>query len=254
MREQIEGKNAIKEAIEAGVTINKILVVRGSLRGSAAEICNLARKKGIFVAEVDKRKLDTLARSHAHQGMIAEVSSKEYVEVEDILNVAEEKGEPVFIVLLDEITDPHNFGSILRSADAAGVHGVIIPKNRSVRFNATVGKTSAGAMWHVPVAQVTNLARTIDELKERNVWVAGADMEGENVYGGIDLKGHLALIIGSEGKGLRRLVKEKCDFLVSLPMRGKISSLNASVAAALLMFEVVRQRGEKTAEVDLKEE
>ena len=200
-----------------------------------------AAEKGVVIQEVSRQKLDELSQTKNHQGVIALVSAHDYVEVEDILAAARAKGEDPFIILLDGITDPHNLGAILRTAECAGAHGVIIPKRRSVGLNATVGKTSAGAIEYMPVAKVTNLVKTMEQLKKEGLWFACADM-GENDHFDTNLKGPIGLVIGSEGEGVSRLVKENCDFTASIPMYGKISSLNASVAAALLMYEVVRQR------------
>lgn len=196
---------------------------------------------GIPVQEIDKVKMEQITQSHNNQGVIALCPAKEYCEVSDILNNAKEKGEDPFIIILDEITDPHNLGAIIRTADACGAHGIIIPKRRAVGLTAIVSKTSAGAIEYVPVARVTNLARTIEDLKKENVWVACADMDGTD-YFKADLKGGIAIVIGNEGAGVGRLIKDKCDFSIGIPMFGKISSLNASVSAGLIMYEVVRQR------------
>lgn len=241
--DKIEGRNPVMEAIKAERTIDKIFILKGEKEGSIVKIIAMAREKGIVIQEVEKAKLDQLAQTGAHQGIVAFVSTYDYVDVKDIINAAREKGEQPFIIILDEITDPHNLGSVLRSANAAGAHGVIIPKRRSVGLSAVVAKSSAGAIEYVPVAKVSNIAQTIDSLKEENIWVVGTDANGQKVHFESDLKGPIALVIGSEGEGLGRLVKENCDFLVKVPMKGKISSLNAGVAAAVLMFEVVRQRG-----------
>lgn len=249
MADQIEGRNPILEALRAGREIDKLLVAKGEKQGSVREIIGMAREKRIVIQEVDRRKLDEIAQSGAHQGVIAIVPAQHYVEVEDILMAAKAKGEAPFIIILDELNDPHNLGSLLRTADATGVHGVIIPQRRAVGLTAVVSKASAGAIEYVPVARVVNLARTIDWLKEQGVWVAGADMDGRQHYFEADLKGPLAIVIGGEGHGVGRLIKEKCDFLVQIPMRGKITSLNAAVAGALLMYEVYRQRGVKSGTV-----
>ena len=217
---------------------------KGNVEGTIRRIVGIAKEKGVVVQEVVKQKLDEMSQTKNHQGVIAIVSEHEYADVEDIINSAESKGEKPFIIILDNITDPHNLGAIIRTAECAGAHGVIIPKRRSVGLTAVVGKTSAGAIEYMPVARVTNIARTIDDLKSRGIWVACADMGGDD-YFDASLDGALALVIGSEGEGVSRLVKEKCDFTVSIPMYGKISSLNASVAAALLMYEAVRQRNYK---------
>ena len=242
INDRIEGRNPVMEAIKADRTIDKIFVLKGDKEGSIVKIIAMAREKGIVIQEVEKIKLDQMAQTGSHQGIVAFVSTHEYVDVEDIINVAKERGEQPFIIILDEITDPHNLGSVLRSANAVGAHGVIIPKRRSVGLSAVVAKSSAGAIEYVPVAKVSNIAQTIDSLKEKNIWVVGADAEGDKIHFESDLKGSIALVIGSEGEGIGRLVKEKCDFLVKVPMKGQIASLNAGVAAAVLMFEVVRQR------------
>ncbi|ACV61220.1 RNA methyltransferase, TrmH family, group 3 [Desulfofarcimen acetoxidans DSM 771] len=236
----IVGRNPVKEALKSQRPINKVLVAKGKLSGSLAEICSLARQNGIPVQEVDRTALEKISAEAVHQGVAAYAAAKEYVELEDILARAGEQ-EP-FIIMLDEITDPHNLGAIIRTADAAGVHGVVVTRRRSALLTPVVAKSSAGAVEYVPVARVTNLVQSIKILQENGIWVAGADMEGDKVYWEAPLSGPIAIVIGGEGKGLGRLVKEKCDFLVRLPMQGKISSLNASVATALLAYEVVRQR------------
>ena len=241
---QLEGRNAVLEVLKSGRDIEKIIVQKGNVEGTIRRIVGIAKEKGVVVQEVVKQKLDEMSQTKNHQGVIAIVSEHEYADVEDIINSAESKGEKPFIIILDNITDPHNLGAIIRTAECAGAHGVIIPKGRSVGLTAIVGKTSAGAIEYMPVARVTNIARTIDDLKSRGIWVACADMGGDD-YFDASLDGALALVIGSEGEGVSRLVKEKCDFTVSIPMYGKISSLNASVAAALLMYEAVRQRNYK---------
>lgn len=245
MEDFIGGKHSVLEALRSGRTINKIWIAEGAQKQLTAPIVAEAKNHGIIVQFTDKRKLDQLAEGVQHQGVIASVAPYEYVEVEDILARAKELGEEPFILILDEIEDPHNLGSILRTADCTGVHGVIIPKRRSVGLTATVSKTSAGAVEYVPVARVTNIAQTIEQLKESGVWVAGADVSAtEEVYKA-RFNMPIALVIGNEGKGIGRLIKEKCDFLVKLPMSGKINSLNASVAAGVLMYEVVRQRNSR---------
>ena len=241
---QLEGRNAVLEVLKSGRDIEKIIVQKGNVEGTIRRIVGIAKEKGVVVQEVVKQKLDEMSQTKNHQGVIAIVSEHEYADVEDIINSAESKGEKPFIIILDNITDPHNLVAIIRTAECAGAHGVIIPKRRSVGLTAVVGKTSAGAIEYMPVARVTNIARTIDDLKSRGIWVACADMGGDD-YFDTSLDGALALVIGSEGEGVSRLVKEKCDFTVSIPMYGKISSLNASVAAALLMYEAVRQRNYK---------
>lgn len=238
---QLEGRNAVLEVLNSGRDIEKLLVSKGNLEGTIKRIIGQAKHKGIVVQETSRQKLDELSQTKNHQGIIAIVSAHEYVEVEDILKIAQEKEEPPFIIILDGITDPHNLGAIIRSAECAGAHGVIIPKRRSVGLNATVGKTSAGAIEYMPVARVTNIANTLEYLKKEGLWIACADMKGLDYFDS-DMSGAIGLVIGSEGEGVSRLVKEKCDFTVSIPMYGKISSLNASVATGLLMYEVVRQR------------
>ena len=245
MNTKIEGRNPVLEALKSGREIDKIWVRKGEKTGSITQILHLAREKRIPVVEVEKAKLDTAAETHAHQGVMAFCAAHTYMSVEEILRRAEEAGEPPFLVICDRLSDPHNLGSILRTANCAGVHGVIIPKRDSVTLNETVAKTSAGAIEFTPVAKVTNLGRTIDDLKKKNIWVIGADGEGEKTVYEADLSGGIALVIGSEGEGIGRLIKEKCDFLVKIPMKGEITSLNASVAAALLMYEVVRERQNK---------
>ncbi|WP_420805136.1 23S rRNA (guanosine(2251)-2'-O)-methyltransferase RlmB [Acetivibrio clariflavus] len=238
----LEGRNSVLEAIRADRTINKILISKGDKEGSIKQIIALAREKGIVVQETDRISLDKISATHAHQGVIAFVAAKEYVEVEDILEIAKSKGEDPFVILLDGITDPQNLGSILRTADAVGAHGVVIPKRRAIGLTAAVSKASAGAIEYVPVARVTNLSQTIEYLKEQNLWIVGTDLSGEKSFFEADLKGPVALVIGSEGEGMSRLVSEKCDFIVNIPMKGKISSLNAAVAGAIVMYEVLKQR------------
>ena len=239
---QVEGRNAVLEVFKSGRDIEKIIVAKGNTEGTIRRIMAMAADKGVVLQQVERKRLDEMSQTKNHQGVIAIVSSHSYVSVEDILEKAKNKGKDPFIIILDEITDPHNFGAILRTADAAGADGVIISKRRSVGLTATVAKTSAGAIEYVPVAKVTNIANTIEDLKKAGLWIACTDMDGKSYFES-DLKGPIALVIGSEGDGVSRLVKEKCDFTVSIPMYGQISSLNASVAAALFMYEVVRQRG-----------
>ncbi len=238
---QLEGRNPVLEALNHNKPIDKIIVKKGAIEGTLKVIVAKAREKGIIVQEVDKEKMALISRSNNNQGVIALCPAHEYCELSDIIEIARNKGEDPFIILCDEITDPHNLGAIIRTADAAGAHGVVITKRRSVGLSAVVSKTSAGAIEFVPVARVTNMARTIDELKSENIWVACADMNGRE-YFNTDLKGPIALVIGSEGFGVSELVKKKCDFTVGIPMYGNISSLNASVSAGLIMYEVVRQR------------
>ena len=232
------GKNSVTETLKAGRSVNKILVAKGS---NNQKIIELAKNAGIVIEFVERSKLDKICGGERHQGIIAQVAAIQYSTIEEILEIAALKNESPFIVLLDELEDPHNFGAILRTADAAGVHGVIIPKRRSVSLNSTVAKTSAGAMEYVKVAQVTNVAQTLKNLREEGLKIVGGDMEGENIFGAA-LSGGIVLVIGNEGKGIRRLTRENCDLLVKIPMRGKINSLNASVAGAILMYEVFKQR------------
>ena len=237
----IEGRNAVLEAFRAGKTIDKLFVLDGCQDGPVKSILREAKKTDTIINFVDKERLDRLANSGHHQGVVAQAAAYEYAEVEDILNAAKEKGEAPFIFILDEIEDPHNLGAIIRTANLCGAHGVIIPKRRAVGLTATVAKTSAGAVNYTPVAKVTNIAKTIEELKKEGMWFVCADMDGQTMYD-LNLTGPIGLVIGNEGAGVSRLVKEKCDFTASIPMKGDIDSLNASVAAALLMYEVVRQR------------
>lgn len=239
------GRNAVTEALKSGRGINKLWIASGDREGSVAEIAALAKERGIVVQYVERAKIESLAGGHRHQGVLAYVAPVPYAELDDILKAAEEKGEAPFIVLLDELEDPHNLGALLRTADATGVHGILIPKRRSVSLNATVAKTSAGAVEYVPVARIGNIAQTLKKLKEKGFWVAGADMDGEKAYYEADLTGPLVLVVGSEGRGMSRLTKEACDFIVSMPMVGRINSLNASVAGSILMYESMRQRLQK---------
>ncbi len=244
MSDKIIGRNPVAEAIKSGREIDKIMVKKGEIEGSLRPLIKKARLAGIPVIEAERQKLDAIAEGGNHQGVIAYAAAHSYAEVSDILALAAEKGHAPFIIILDKITDPHNFGSILRTANCAGADGVIIPKRGSVGLNEVVAKTSAGAIEYVPVAKVTNIAQTIENLKKQGLWIAGAEAGGEGMYK-TDLTGALALVIGSEGEGISRLVKEKCDFLVEIPMFGDVNSLNASVAAAVLMYEAVRQRESK---------
>ena len=237
----VAGRNAVMEALKGSRSVNKLMIANGSTEGSIKEIIAVAKEKGVNIQYWDRSKLDSIARGIRHQGVLAQVAPVQYAELEDILQVAKDRNEPPFIVLLDELEDPHNLGAILRTADAAGVHGVLIPKHRSCPLSATVAKTSAGAVEHVPVARVGNLVQTIKKLKQEGLWVAAADMDGKDYYD-TDLTGPLLLIIGSEGQGVGRLVKEQCDFVVRIPMVGKINSLNASVAGSILMYEAMKQR------------
>ncbi len=240
-KDVIFGRNSVAEAIKSGRPLDSVMVARGDRSGSIPKIVADAKKAGIVIKEVDPKKLDFVCGHNNHQGIAAFGAVKEYSSVEDIFATAEERNEPPFIIICDEIEDPHNLGAIIRTAEAAGAHGVIIPKRRSASLSFTVAKTSAGAVEFMHVARVTNIPQTIDELKKRGVWVYCADMDGEPFYKS-NLKGAIALVIGSEGNGVGRLVKEKCDVTLSMPMKGKINSLNASVAAGILMYEVSRQR------------
>lgn len=237
----IFGRNSVTEAIKAGRPLDCVMVAKGERSGSVPKILADAKNAGLPIKEVDRKKIDFLCGHGNHQGIIAMGAVKEYSSVDDIFNLAEERGEPPFIIVCDEIEDPHNLGAIIRTAEAAGAHGVIVPKRRSAPLSFAVAKTSAGAVEFMHVARVTNIPQTLDELKARGVWVYCADMDGETFYSA-NLKGSVALVIGSEGKGVGRLVKEKCDVILSMPMKGKINSLNASVAAGILMYEISKQR------------
>ena len=237
----IEGRNAVLEAFRSGKTIDKLFVQDGCKDGPILSITREARKHDTLIKYVPRERLDQLSETGKHQGVIAYAAAYEYAEVEDILKNARDKGEEPFIFLLDNIEDPHNLGAIIRTANLAGAHGVIIPKRRAVGLTATVAKTSAGALNYTPVAKVTTLAATIDELKKEGLWFVCADMGGESMYR-LNLKGPIGLVIGNEGEGVSRLVKEKCDYIASIPMKGDIDSLNASVAAGVLAYEIVRQR------------
>ncbi len=237
----IEGRNAVMEAFRSGKTIDRLFILDGCQDGPILSIKREAKKQDTLIRYVDSKRLDQLSETGKHQGVIAYAAAYEYAEVEDILNAAKEKNEAPFILLLDNIEDPHNLGAIIRTAHQAGAHGIIIPKNRAVGLTATVARTSAGALNYLPVAKVTNLAKTIEDLKKEGLWFACADMDGETMYRA-NLTGAIGLVIGSEGEGVSRLVKEKCDFTVSIPMKGQIDSLNASVAAGVLCYEIVRQR------------
>ena len=237
----IEGRNAVIEAYRSGKPIDKLFILDGCQDGPMMTIKREAKKHDTLVKYVTKERLDQLSETGKHQGVIAYAAAYEYAEVDDILEAAKKKGEPPFIFLLDNIEDPHNLGAIIRTANLAGAHGVIIPKNRAAGLTATVARTSAGALNYTPVAKVTNLAKTIEDLKKEGLWFVCADMGGTTMYD-LDLKGPIGLVIGSEGDGMSRLVAESCDFTVSIPMRGKLNSLNASAAAAILLYEAVRQR------------
>lgn len=238
----IFGKNAVTEGLSSGRSIDKILISKTNhVDGTLQKIVDGAKDAGVVVKFVDKEKLDQATQHGKHQGVVAYMAAHNYVELEALFANAEAKGESPFFIILDGIEDPHNLGAIIRTANVVGAHGVIIPKNRAVSLTSTVAKTSAGAIEYTPVCKVTNLARTIEELQSKNVWITGADMDGGSMYD-IDFKGSIGLVIGSEGKGLGRLIREKCDYVASIPMKGDINSLNASVAAGVLMYEALRQR------------
>ncbi|HHW71012.1 MAG TPA: 23S rRNA (guanosine(2251)-2'-O)-methyltransferase RlmB [Clostridiales bacterium] len=241
-KNQIEGKNPILEALHSNRAIEKIFIAKGSQDKKISKILKKAADRDVKVEEVDRREIENMAETSAHQGIVAIVSPYRYVEISDIMELAQSLGEPPFVLILDHIKDPHNFGAIIRTAEACGVHGIIIPKRRAVDVTPIVAKASAGAVEHMLIAKVANIANTIDRLKELGLWIAGTSMEG-TIYTEHDLTGPLGIVIGSEGEGMARLVKEKCDFLLSIPMKGQVESLNASVAASVIMYEAVRQRG-----------
>ena len=238
---KIEGRNAVIEAFRAGKSVDKVYILDGCQDGPVLTIKRQARKQDVQIKYVPKERLDQMSETGRHQGVIACAAAYEYADIEDMFRLAEEKGEPPFLILLDNIEDPHNLGAIIRTANLAGAHGVIIPKNRAAGLTATVAKTSAGALNYTPVAKVTNLVSTMEELKKQGMWFVCADMGGETMYR-LNLTGSLGLVIGNEGEGVSRLVKEKCDMVASIPMKGDIDSLNASVAAGVLAYEIVRQR------------
>ena len=238
----IEGRNAVIEALRAGTAMDKIYLAKGETDAPLGHIASTARSKGIVVVEADRRKLDAMSATHSHQGVIAVAAVREYASVADILQAARDKNEPPLVVVCDELSDPHNLGAVIRTAEAAGAHGVIIPKRRSAGLTAVVAKTSAGAVSYLPVARVANLTALLKELKEEGLWVFGTAADGATSLYQADLKGPAAIVIGSEGDGMSRLVREQCDFLVSIPMRGQVNSLNASAAAAVVLYEAVRQR------------
>lgn len=237
----IIGKNPVIEALKSDRDMNKIFIAEGSQKGQMQQVIGLAKENHVLVQFVPKKKLDQLVEGN-HQGVVAQVAAYQYAELDDLFAAAEQKNEAPFFILLDEIEDPHNLGSIMRTADAVGAHGIIIPKRRAVGLTATVAKASTGAIEYIPVVRITNMARTIDDLKERGVWIAGTDASGKEDFRSFDGTIPLGLVIGSEGKGMGRLIRDKCDFLIRLPMKGHVTSLNASVAAALLMYEVYRKR------------
>ena len=242
-QDQIEGRNAVLELLETGRDINKIFIAKGEKHGSINKIVAIAKERRVVIVEAERAKLNQMAMSDNHQGVIAIVPPFDYCEVEDIIEEAKSKQEKPFILILDGIEDPHNLGSIIRTAETAGVHGIIIPKRRAATVNSTVYKVSAGAVEHMKIARVNNLNETIKYLKDNDVWICGTDMDARNYYYNEKFDGPIAIIIGSEGFGMSRLVKENCDFLVKIPMKGKITSLNASVSAGIVMYEVVKQRG-----------
>lgn len=238
----IEGRNAVTEALRAGRSIDKIYIAKGEVDKALGHIASKARDMGIVVVEADRRKLDAMSVTHAHQGVVAMAAVKEYCSIGDILAIAQERGEPPFVILCDEISDPHNLGAILRTAECVGAHGVIIPKRRSAGLTSIVDKTSAGAAEHMAVARVPNLPAAIKELKDKGLWIYGTAADAQSSLWSTDFSGPVCIVIGSEGDGMGRLVTEHCDFLVSIPMRGKVNSLNASAAASVMMYEVLRQR------------
>jgi len=240
--DQIEGRNSVLELLESGKDINKIFVTRGEKHGSINKILAIAKERKIIVVEKDKKQMDEMAQEENYQGVIAIVPPFEYVEIEDILNTAKEKQEDPFVLILDGIEDPHNLGSIIRTAETAGVHGIIIPKRRAASVNSTVNKTSAGAVEYMKIARVTNISDTIEELKQAGLWICGTDIEAEKYYYNQDLTGPLGIVIGNEGKGIREKVKKNCDFNVKIPMKGKVTSLNAAVSTGIIVYEAVKQR------------
>ena len=240
--DQIEGRNSVLELLESGKDINKIYVIRGEKHGSINKILGIAKERKIIVVEKDKRQMDEMAQEENYQGVIAIVPPFEYVEISDILDLAKEKNEDPFVLILNGIEDPHNLGSIIRTAETAGVHGIIIPKRRAASVNSTVNKTSAGAVEHMKIARVTNISDSIEELKKAGLWICGTDISAEKYYYNQDLTGPLGIVIGNEGKGISDKVKKNCDFNVKIPMRGKITSLNASVSTGIIVYEAVKQR------------
>ena len=240
--DQVEGRNSVLELLESGKDINKIFVARGEKQGSINKIIGKAKDSKVVLVETDKRKLDEMSQTGNHQGVIAIVPPFEYCDVDDILNVAKEKNEDPFVIILDGIEDPHNLGAIIRTAETAGAHGVIIPKRRAVGVNSTVNKSSAGAVEYMKVARVNNITETMNYLKEKGLWIIGTDMDTDKYYYNQNMTGPIAIVIGSEGFGMSRLVKENCDILVKIPMNGKITSLNASVSAGIVMYEIVKQK------------
>lgn len=240
--DQIEGRNSVLELLESGKDINKIFVTRGEKHGSINKILAIAKERKIIVVEKDKKQMDEMSQEENYQGVIAIVPPFEYVEIEDILNIAKEKQEDPFVLILDGIEDPHNLGSIIRTAETAGVHGIIIPKRRAASVNSTVNKTSAGAVEHMKIARVTNISDAIEELKQAGLWICGTDINAEKYYYNQDLTGPLGIVIGNEGKGISEKVKKNCDFNVKIPMKGKVTSLNAAVSTGIIVYEAVKQR------------
>ena len=240
--DQIEGRNSVLELLESGKDINKIFVTRGEKHGSINKIIAIAKERKIIVVEKDKKQMEEMAQEENYQGVIAIVPPFEYVEIEDILQTAKERNEDPFVVILDGIEDPHNLGSIIRTAETAGVHGIIIPKRRAASVNSTVNKTSAGAVEHMKIARVNNISDSIEELKKQGLWICGTDIETDKYYYNQDLTGPLGIVIGNEGKGISDKVKKNCDFLVKIPMKGKVTSLNASVSTGIIVYEAVKQR------------
>ncbi len=238
------GRNAVRELLMGGRDVDKLYITSGEKEGSINQLLGIAAERGIPITECDRTRLDTIAKGGRHQGIIAIAAERNYSSIEEIIEYARERGEPPFVVVCDGVEDPHNLGAIIRSAECSGAHGIIIPKRRAVGLTATVAKSSAGALEHMRVAKVTNLASAIDELKERGLWIYAADMDGSTYYK-TDMKGATALVLGSEGFGISRLVKEKCDFIVSIPLYGQVNSMNVSCAAAVLLAEVARQRNDR---------
>ena len=243
--DQIEGRNSVLELLESGKDINKIFIAKGEKHGSINKIINIAKQNKVIIVEAERAELNQMAQTKNYQGVIAIVPPFEYCEIKDILEKAKQKKEDPFIIILDGIEDPHNLGSIIRTAETAGVHGIVIPKRRAAGVNSTVNKVSAGAVEHMKIARVNNINDTINNLKKEGIWVCGTDMETNTYYYNQDLTGPIAIVIGSEGFGMSRLVKENCDFLIKIPMKGKITSLNASVSAGIVMYEAVKQRNNK---------
>lgn len=245
MEDIVFGRNSVLELLESNGTINKLFILKGDTQGSIKKIIEIAREKHIVISEVHKGKLDEMTDNSNHQGVVAFTSPYEYVEIDDILNRAKERNEEPFIIILDGIEDPHNFGAIIRTAECMGVHGIIIPKRRAIGVTSTVAKVSAGALYHMLIARITNINETIEELKEKGLWIIGSDASAKEKLCDVDFKGSIAIVVGSEGSGMNSLTKKKCDFTVKIPMNGEITSLNASVSCGILLYEAVRQRGTK---------